>query len=205
MYTRGLRPFQSVFYVTRQIKEMVDWRGCTLSDLQQFSKVVKMLDDEEILTYLILNDSSDANILPHPLGIETIMGKWKSELESDNTEKLQDDFRRIQDKLALLDKNSALEKYLSKFNSFEIYHSEEIIFVILQEDYRSDGSNDSTGNMIPDINSVNNDGKTNLLNIATLNQLRKDIISKVVQVYSKYYTYEKVSHTPWFTSYIDQL
>lgn len=197
MYTRGLRPFQSVFYCQHQIKEMVDWRGCTLSDLQQFSKVVKMLDDEEILTYLILNDSSDSSFsLPHPVGIETIMGKWKAEVESENSnDRIRDDFKRINDKLALLDKNSALEKYLAKVNSFEIYHTEEVFFIVLKEDYRSEGSNDSDSK----------ESGSNLLNIPTVDQMSKDIVETVLKTYSKYYTYENVSHPPWFASYIDQL
>lgn len=187
MYKRGLRPFQEVFYITRQIRDLIEWRGGSLCDLHDFSKVIKSLGDEEILSYLVLNDKSiDSNVitLPHLVGIESILGRWEKQAIENNVDHIGD-IKRIKDNYTILNKNSALEKCLVPDNSvsnisFDIYHTSDVIYVVLD----------------------NTEESNNLLNKT---KLVKDIVKEVVKTYSLYYTYNDVTNTDWFVTYIDQL
>lgn len=186
MYARGLRPFQDVFYITRQIKDLIEWRGSSLCELRDFSKVVKLLSDEEITTYLVLNDKdfiNDKLRLPHQVGIESILGMWESSVSNSDTQDYKVSIKRILDNYKILDKNSALEKYLVKENTdieTDIYHTSDVIFVVL-------------------------DNTKNTNNLLNKTDLIKDITKKVIKTYSLYYTYSDVSKNDWFVTYIDQL
>lgn len=190
MYQRGLRPFQPVLYVSQHIKDQLNWRNGSLFDLQHFAKISELLSDEDILSYLLLNDNSEkkktSSILPNPVGIETILSQWQREVNQKDNVKLQDDLNRITDQLKILNKDSALEDCLETLSyDYEIVHDENVIYIVLNK-------------------NAGDDNSQNLLDIRKTNMVR-DIVRSVIKTYCLYYTYHDACKTPWFVDYIDQL
>lgn len=195
MYSRGMRPFQPVVYLTNQMRSLLEWKGFVLSDLFNFSSISQALEGEEIAKFLLLNSGNEdtERQLPHSLGTETIMNQWSQEVSILDDEVLKMSLKQVQDEL-VLKKHSALNKLLEyplkEDQPYELVHDERFIFVVLQLD-----SNES--NSLSDRKTID----SLLQNNTMVKALTKDII----KTYGCYFPYDVVSTSPWFSSYIVQL
>ena len=103
MYSRGMRPFQPVVYLTNQMRSLLEWKGFVLSDLFNFSSISQALEGEEIAKFLLLNSGNEdtERQLLHSLGTETIMNQWSQEVSILDDEVLKMSLKQVQDELVL--------------------------------------------------------------------------------------------------------